>query len=199
LDRNAILICELFLLTVLTVTPAVSQIDRTLDGASNSVVIRSQFQSIADEVISKAGFDSSARIDIIVEGEKWRALAENAFIEALRNNGNIPVFGSETGADRVLHLFILSTSQKAKSIGGDKFEREIVTSLEARTELKGGNDIKLLGTFRRSWVDTSNVLPDSGFPDDNKEKTGVLPLLLTPLVVIGSAILIVYLFFTVRS
>lgn len=60
-------------------------------GVSNASVIRLQLQSIADEVVGQAKLDSIDRVSVFVEGEAWRSLVENAFIEALQKRNYISV------------------------------------------------------------------------------------------------------------
>jgi hypothetical protein len=80
------------------------------------------------------------------------------------------------------------------------FERSIRITLEVRKVTGADREVSLLGKFYRQTVDTAQAFPSIQPSTDRKDdKSGALQLLLTPLIVISGAVLIIYLFFTVRS
>jgi hypothetical protein len=169
-------------------------------GVSSATVIRSQLRSIANEVVDSSVFDVHRRVAVLVEGEGQRMLAENAFIEVLQKRNFVSVATDTSFANHVLSIFVFQPEIKVRELDTKMSERTIRTVLEAKI-LKGNNrEVRLLGIFQREIKDTAQVYPGGVFPAvPQNESTGVLQRLLTPFIVVGGAIVIVYLFFTVRS
>jgi hypothetical protein len=169
-------------------------------GVSSALVVRSQLQSIADEVVDQAKFDTKGRVSIWVEGEGPRSLAENAFIETLQKRSYTSGLGMETASGQTIHVFLLGTDIKVRELDAKYSERNINTTLEVRTMSGTEREIRLLGIFHRETKDTAQVFPSVQLPAGLKdEETGVMQKLFTPLIIISGSILIVYLLFTVRS
>jgi hypothetical protein len=99
-----------------------------------------------------------------------------------------------------LSVFVFQPDIKVRELDAKASERTIRTILEARM-LKGTNhEERMLGTFRRETKDTAQVFLSAVLPAaQQNENTGVFQRMLTPFIVVGGAIVIVYLFFTVRS
>jgi hypothetical protein len=58
----------------------------------------------------------------------------------------------------------------------------------------------VLGTFHRETIDTVQGIASGLFPAvKNNDENGILQRMLTPFIIVGGAVVIVYLFFTVRS
>jgi hypothetical protein len=170
-------------------------------GVSPTFVIRSQLQRIADEVVQKANLDTASSIAVFVEGEGWRSLAENAFIESLQEKGYRTLLGmGNSSPGQSLQIYLLDTEIKLREIHPGLSERSVRTTLEARKLTGPDRNVDLIGTFYRQSLDTAMIFPALEFRAEQKdEKTGTLQKLLTPVIVISGAVLIIYLFFTVRS
>jgi hypothetical protein len=167
---------------------------------NSASVIRSQLQSIADEVIDQAKLDHKDRVALWVEGEGPRSLAENAFIETLQKRSYTSALKSGTLSEQTLHVFLLGTDIKVRELGVKIFERKILTTLEVRTEIGVEREIRFLGTYHREAKDTAQVFPSAQLSIvPLNEEESVMQQWLTPLIIIGGAVLIVYLLFTVRS
>jgi hypothetical protein len=169
-------------------------------GVNSTFVVRSQLQSIADEVVDSAKFDVKGRVAVLVEGEGPRALAENAFIEAFQKRNYASVVIDTASINQILHMFILNAEIKVRELDAKLSERNIRTTLEARIVKGAEHEVRMLGTFHRETIDTAQVFTAGLLPAVQKnDETGILQRMLTPFIVVGGAIVIVYLFFTVRS
>jgi hypothetical protein len=169
-------------------------------GISSITVIRSQLRSIANEVVDQAKLDPKDRVSILVESEKSRLLVENAFIEALQERGYISILNSNAIVNQSLQVVLLELNVKVQEFDSTKYKRNIQTALEVCIIVGSEHEVRFLGTFHRELDDTVQFFPEVFMPvtssDDNNS---ILQRLFTPLIIIGSAILIIYLFFTVRS
>jgi hypothetical protein len=166
----------------------------------NTVVVRAQLQSIADEVIDSARFDVQARVAVFVEGEGSRTLTENAFIEALQKRKHSSIVMDTASVHQLLRVYILSNEIKVRELNASVSERITRTTLEARMAAGAEHNVRMLGTFLRETIDTVQAPALGLIPAvRNNDENGILQRMLTPLIVVGGAVLIVYLFFTVRS
>lgn len=169
-------------------------------GVSGALVIRTQLQSIADVVVDSSKFDTKRKVGLIVEGESVLSLAENAFVEALQKRNYTSVLSTGTALEQTLHIMILGINTKVRKIDANLSERSICTTLEARTVTGAEREVHSLGTFYRESKDTAETfLPIQLSSVQKDEETGVLQRLLTPFIVLGGAIIVVYLLFTVRN
>jgi hypothetical protein len=167
---------------------------------NSMVVVRSQLQSIADEVIDSAKFDVQERVAVLVEGKESRTLAENAFIEALQKRNYISVVIDTLSINQILQVYILNTEIKVRELDAKLSERNIRTTVEARMVKGAERDVRMLGTFYRESKDTAQVFTTGLLPTVQKDdENGILQRMLTPFIIVGGAVVIVYLFFTVRS
>ena len=169
-------------------------------GVASASVIRLQLQSIADEVINQAKLDPKGRVALFVEGEEPRSLTENAFVETLQKRSYTSLLSTGKTSDQTLHVFLLSTDIKMRSVDEKYSERNISLALEVRTILGTEREVRLLGTFHREVKDTAQVFPFLQLlvlPANEEES--VMQRLLTPLIILSGAVLIVLLLFTVRS
>ena len=169
-------------------------------GVNSTFVVRSQLQSIADEVVDSAKFDIKGHVTVLVEGEGLRALAENAFIEALQKRNYASVLVDTTSINQMLRVFLFNAEIKVRDLDAKLSERSIRTTLEVRMIKGTEREVRMLGTFHRETKDTAQVFAAGLIPAVQKnDENGILQRMLTPFIVVGSAIVIVYLFFTVRS
>jgi hypothetical protein len=169
-------------------------------GVSSMSVVRSQLHSIAREVVDQAKLDPQDRVGVFVEGEGPLSLVENAFIEELQQRNYRSILGTGIEVEQTVHVLLLGMDIKVRGLDTKWSERSICTNLEVRTVTGTEREARILGTFLRETKDTAQVFPSvqlSAVPKD--DKSGVVPRILTPLIVITGAMLIVYLFFTVRS
>jgi hypothetical protein len=135
-----------------------------------------------------------------VEGEGPRVLAENAFIETLQKRKYGSVVIDTASIHQILHVYLLNTEIKVRELDAKLSERSIRTTLEVRMIKGAEREVHMLGTFHRETKDTAQVFPAGLLPAVQKnDENGILQRMLTPFIVVGSAIVIVYLFFTVRS
>jgi hypothetical protein len=193
------ILCAVVLMIFLAGSDAISF---TIDsaGVNSTSIIRSQLQSIADEVVDSAKFDVKGRVAVLVEGEGLRTLAENAFIEALQKRNYTSVVIDTASINQIFHLFIFNAEIKVRELNAKLSERNIRTSLEARVAQGAERQVRMLGTFHRVTKDTAQVFTSGLIPAVQKnDESGILQRMLTPFIVVGGAIVIVYLFFTVRS
>ena len=163
-------------------------------------VMRSQLQSIADEVVDSAKLDIKGRVAVLVEGEGPRTLAENAFIEALQKRNYVSMVTDTVSANQILHVFFISAEIKLRELDAKLSERNIRTTLEVRMVKGAEREVRILGTFHRETRDTAQVFATELLPTVQKnDETRIFQRMITPFIIVGGAIVIVYLFFTVRS
>lgn len=164
-------------------------------GSGETLVLRNQAAEIAGEIVPGLKLDPPGRVVVFVEGGQSRVLIENAFLGELRRIGaSTGLRTDRIGSDTVLHLVVLDQGSSWHALTDSLSARSIRTIVEARLEVPGG-DVRILGTFRRINEDTVRVSParmETG-------TAGVFDTILVPLVMLGSVILMTYLFFTVRS
>lgn len=164
------------------------------------MVVRSQLQSIADETIDQAKLDPKGRVAVFVEGEGPRPLVENAFIEALQKRNYISVVHTNVAIEQTFQVFILDCDIKIREIDSKKMERTVRTALEVRTVKGSEHETRSLGIFRQEAKDTAQTFSEVHLPTTSLNNDGgVFQRLITPFIVIGGAVLMIYLFFTVRS
>jgi hypothetical protein len=169
-------------------------------GVNSTSIIRSQLQSIADEVVDSVQFDVKERVAVFVEGEGLRMLTENAFIEALQKRHYTSVVIDTASIHQIIHVFIFNAEIKVRELNTKYSERNIGTTLEAKAVLGADRQVRMLGTFHRETKDTAFVFASGLNPAVQKnDDSGFLQRMLTPFIIVGGAIVIVYLFFTVRS
>jgi hypothetical protein len=169
-------------------------------GVSSTMVVRKQLHQIAMDVVDSAHIDMNRQVAVVVEGDGPRMLAENALIEALQNRHCMAVVIDTTSVSQILYAFVFRTSVKLHPVDDKYSERNTQTVLEARV-VKGANRrAQMLGSFYRETNDTAQVYASPEFPDVQKnEEDSIFQRMMTPFIIIGGAIVIVYLFFTVRS
>jgi hypothetical protein len=191
---------QFIVLTVLV--PGIFSISRAGDsiGVASVSVIRLQLNSIADEVVGRVKLNPENQVALWVEGEGQRSLAENAFVETIQKRGYTTVLSTAKSSEQTLHVFLFGTDIKVRAVDKKYFERIISTSLEVRTILGVERKVNLLGTFQRESKDIAQAFPsfDTSVIQADEEES-LMQRLLTPLIILSSAALIIYLLFTVRS
>ena len=167
---------------------------------SDAVILRRQLQTIADQVMDKIKADVAGSVSIAVEGENPRTLAENAFVDAAQERGLRSTIGNSMPNEAILSVYILQAAARIHELNSKQSERIVDVSLEARLSTAEDREMKLIGTFSESSKDTVPAeFGKPALPTHQAEEGSTLQKILTPLIVIGSTVIIVYLFFTVRS
>lgn len=172
-------------------------------GESPSVltVIHRQAAGMMEEVLSRMGPSAPAAVKLSVEQAAYPRAVENAALQALQGH-NVAV-NPGTDSSAVLRLLLLEQSVGYAQLGGGWWARTIRTRLEARLEEHPGEGWRYLGEFERSEKDTVNaterpVVAGASLAD-SAQTPSAWERVVTPAVVLGGAVLIIYLFFTVRS
>jgi hypothetical protein len=172
-------------------------------GLSSSLVMRSQAASIAEESFAALGTPATGmdRMSVVVSGGIARTVIENAFVESFSRKGiRISLHGTEAANIDQLQLTVLDQSVRYSVLADGQYRREIKTAIEARQTSNDTAFVRYLGLFQRQAVDTVGFREDGGTAsvEQNPERT-LLDRLLGPVLLIGGAFLIVFLFFTVRN
>lgn len=170
---------------------------------SGSTVLRVQAGSAAEETMAKLR-DSLKGIDqirLLVEGGGFRVLVENAFLDILNRMGVRAVVQiPQAGGKSSLRITILDQSVRYTSISGGEYRREVRTSFEARGSSTDTSATNYVGIFTRVDNDTVGFREEIGvLPSTQEMDRSLFDKLVGPLVLIGGAFLIVYLFFMVRN
>lgn len=172
-------------------------------GMSAALVLRSQAASIADESIKNMGASISGmdNVGIIVTGGTARALVENAFLDLLGRKGiHVSLQSAQPSSKQSLQLIVLDQSVRYAGLANGEYRREIQTAIEARRTSNDTAAAEYLGLFKRQEVDTVAFREDAGMVTDVRDgERTLIDKLLGPILMIGGAFLIVYLFFTVRN
>ncbi|MCX6135187.1 MAG: hypothetical protein NTU47_15355 [Ignavibacteriales bacterium] len=174
-----------------------------VSGLSAALVLRSQAAGIAEESYSamNPSRNTLESLGVAVTGGTARALVENAFLDLFGRKGiRISLQGSEVRAKNQLHVTILDQSVRYAGLADGQYRREIQTAIEARQTSNDTGSAQYLGVFKRQVVDTVAFREDGGAVAliQDTERT-LLDRLLGPVLLIGGAFLIVFLFFTVRN
>ena len=172
-------------------------------GMSAALVLRSQASSIAEESFKKMGPSISGldNVGIVVTGGSARALVENAFLELLGRKGiHVSLQSSSSSLKQSMQFNVLDQSVRYAGLANGEYRREIQTAIEARRTSNDTAMAEYLGLFKRQDVDTVAFREDAGMATEvhDGERT-LFDKLLGPILMIGGAFLIVYLFFTVRN
>jgi hypothetical protein len=192
-------IARSLLLLLIVVPPLCSQTTRM----SGTVVLRAQAGSAAEEAIGTMG-ESLKGIDqlrLSVEGGSSRILIENAFLDILNRMGIRTVVQlPQEGGHPALRVVVLDQSIRYTNLSSGDYRREVKTSFEARGNRSDSSSTKYFGTFNRIDTDTVGFREDVGLlPATQEGDRTLFDKLVGPVVLIGGAFLIVYLFFTVRN
>lgn len=171
---------------------------------STTMVVRQQWGSIAQEVVDKLQLAPHSAIWLSIQPIADSVMAQNAFLDALQSHGYSPALSSLKGSGAVkLAVSVLTDRTQFKEVRPSAYERTIQTDIEARTERNNGENVEIVGMFHRVLIDTVSS-KDVEFPYPraslaNEEQATLFQRLVGPLIVLASSIVIVYLFFTVRS
>jgi len=171
---------------------------------STPLVIRQLFGSIADEACDSAKFVPAEPVLLSVASGKNRNLVENAFVEALQRRGVKTWLKKDPDSSgALLTVNVLADRVGFNQVRHDAVARTVRTEVEVRAEYRDERPVKLLGVFRRELRDTvSQQEADHyalGVGSVADEESTTFQRLVGPLIVLATGIIVVYLFFTVRS
>jgi hypothetical protein len=191
------------LATGFTVAVLSLYVDAQTSGLSGTLILRSQAASIAEETFVRLS-RSLSRVDQIavsVEGGASRTLVENAFLDLFGRKGIHALLQTQlTTSTNHLQLTVLDQSIRYAGMVSGEYRREVQTAIEARRTSNDSASVEYLGLFKRQDVDTVAFREDGGMLGAARETERTLfDRLLGPVILIGGAFLIVYLFFTVRN
>jgi hypothetical protein len=172
-------------------------------GLSATIVLRTQASSIAEEATARLGqlIPNIDQIGIMVEGGTARPLVENAFLDILGRRGVHAILTSGQGKMRnLLQVTVLDQSVRYLILPNGEYRRDVQTAIEARRSTLDSSAVDYLGLFKRQDVDSVAFREEGAQmgPVSEGERT-LFDRLLGPVLLIGGAFLIVYLFFTVRN
>lgn len=170
---------------------------------SGTLVLRVQAGAVAEETLAKLGTSLKGidQLVLAVEGGNARTLIENAFLESLNRQGiHASLRPDQTSNKRVLQIVVIEQGVRYDGLSSGEYRREVRTTIEARDLTPDSSMMQYVGICRRNDVDTVAF----------REEVGLLPLardsertlfdkLLGPVLLIGGAFLVIYLFFTVRN
>jgi len=171
---------------------------------STAMVIRQQLGSIAQEVVGRLQSPAGSAVAITVSSQADRELAENAFVESVQDRGLRPYLNSaHDSAGTLLKIVILDSRALFTEIKNHAYRRTVRTELEARAGRSDGDSLVYLGKFHRTLSDTVSANDTEARTSlraiSNDEDATFFQRLAGPLIVLASGIVVVYLFFTVRS
>jgi hypothetical protein len=175
-----------------------------LPQVSTPMVFRMHFQSLAGEVAGKLKLKPGCRIGIVVESERSATMVENAFIQELGGKGcRTFVKPTPDSTDMLLSLSVLTEQVRFDEIISRGFLRTVSVDMEARVMDAGQKSAEIVGTFHRLSRDTVTQRDEGrAFRNGSSrepEELSAFQKMIGPLVVLTGGILVVYLFFTVRS
>ena len=152
----------------------------------DEVVVRSQLRDLGERVVEKAQLSPGSTVVLAVDAPQRKTAIQNAFLESLQKRGIRVILEGERDSVRV-PVLRLSDVRSDRSRMPDVV---LKTELDARVEEPVSGDVRYLGHF---------VSDAQGQGMSVVQSETILGKILEPLVVISGTVLIVYLFFTVRS
>jgi hypothetical protein len=171
---------------------------------STVMIVRNQLGSIAEEIVDKLQIAANSSVILVVQANSEWGLAENAFVKSLQNRGFRPFLKPMRDSSAVnLKITVLNNRAQYKETSQHAYERIVQTELEARTERDNGESLSYLGIFHRVSSDTVSskdvevTVQHRG--DVGDEDATLFQKVVGPLIILASGIIVVYLFFTVRS
>jgi len=170
---------------------------------STTMVARQQWGTLAEEIVAKLSVPINTGIWLTIRPASDSGLAQNAFLDALVRRGYAASLTPRDSADVKLTVTVLTDQAFFKEIGPSLYQRSVQADAEARTEANNGKTIAVLGTLHRAVTDTvafreGGVLLTRSMENADENAT-LFQRIVGPLVVLASGVVIIYLFFTVRS
>lgn len=159
------------------------------------MVFREMAQSIADEASGGLGLDRTKTISLTVESGRLKTVLENAFLDAFRKN-RYRIGIHDPSAAASVKVLSLEESLRYDEHRPGVFGRNMRLTVEVRLDGNEG-DSRMLGRPARQVRDTVDQKED--LPAGEEAHGNGWELIAGPLIVVGAAMVLVYLFFTVRS
>ncbi|MGH2569472.1 MAG: hypothetical protein ACRDGA_14125, partial [Bacteroidota bacterium] len=110
---------------------------------------------------------------------------------------------SKENVDALLDVFVLAQDVSYEEVSSDRWKRTVRAALEARLRSPGAQEVQYLGSLDFSSVDTVSQQEQGWWNSSERTLLGIshsaFERIITPLVVIAAAVVVVYLFFTVRN
>ncbi len=171
---------------------------------STTALVRQEWGSIAEDACSKLKPLESKTASLHLVSSSNASLAENAFLVALQKRGFATYVRKERAPSEVLlTVSILTDDIEFVQLRRDSFARSVQLEAEVRAEYPGDAPAEILGVFKRVARDTVAQKDENvalrGAEAAGGEESSLFQRIVGPLVILGSSILVVYLFFTVRS
>ncbi len=171
---------------------------------STPSLIRQGWGSIAEDACGKLRPVQSKTASLSIIAASNVSLAENAFLAALQKKGfETFVRRDRAPSDVLVTVDVLTDDVAFVQLRQDSFARSVHLEAEVRAEYPGDTPAEILGTFKRVVQDTVAHKDDSaalhGVGMAGGGESSLVQRIVAPLVILGSSILVVYLFFTVRS
>ncbi len=167
--------------------------------AGSLVVFREQAQRIADEVLQQVRFEAETAVSLRVSGGAYPFIVENAFLAALEAKGLAVSLASDHPL--LIEVFLLTQNIGYEEHPRDGWKRAVTTVCEVRLQSPRKGEARYLGMFEktdRDVVDQREAVAHTTNSDAEKEAS-VIERIVTPVVLIVGAVIVVYLFFTVRN
>jgi hypothetical protein len=144
-------------------------------------VLKTRWDSIAESVLVRLP-NVSARVNLVVETETNQSVIENSFLAGFERRGTAVMIGKEVSPEEVPVLRISGIVSLMVPT--------VRASCDARWEDANGT-VRFLGRFHAE----NGISPS----DDGESDRSTMDRIFEPLAVIAGAVMIIYLFFTVRS
>jgi hypothetical protein len=196
-------ISRIVLATGLLFAASPARLSGQTSGLGASLVLRSQAASVAEEAVSRLGnsLNGIDRVGLVVEGGSAPLFVENAFLDFLNRRGvHMVLTGGPASPKEVIQVSVLDQSVRYSSLPSGEFRREVQTAVEARRAFADSSSMEYLGLFKKLDIDTVAFREEIGMTAVGREgERSLFDRLLGPVLLIGGAFLIVYLFFTVRN
>ncbi len=168
-----------------------------------SSALRYQVQAIAEALSRNIQLKPASRLGVQVSGSGNKEFTENIFCEVLQKKG-FTVSLSPENVDAIVDVFVTAITATYDEIEATQWKRTIRVALEARIRFPDSQDVRYLGNHEYSQVDTVSQKEEGWWSSGESTllpgpSPGMFERIITPFVVIVAAVVVVYLFFTVRN
>lgn len=189
----------LYATLVLPTVPLMAQSDS--QGAA--LLLRTQAVSIAQESWPQLADSAKPRagIKLSIKGGMVQSVVENAFLGYIGQQGVTVYSGDHVGEPYdIIELTILEQAVRYRALPNESFQRDVRTVVEASRTLRANGNKVYAGIYERNSIDTVKTKEDMGIRNlTQNSDVGLFDRIVGPLVLISSAFIVVYLFFTVRN
>ncbi len=171
---------------------------------STAMVLRQQWGSLAQEVVDSLQRPPRGPVVVWIQKAADSVLAQNAFLKSLERSGYSATLTPLKDSNAAnLTVSVLTDRTQMTPVARDLYVRSVQIDIEVRAEDGNGHRVTVLGIFHRAFVDTvtsgeANLVPVPAAAARENDAS-LFQRIVGPLIVLASGIVIVYLFFTVRS